>query len=152
MSTSFERDFEAARKRLTKAEAALVQALDGLSAARDSRAAASVTSAYRRAKEAEKVCATEWEVLEQIRRSYWSSCLRQAQADLESLVGPLVAKVITLNRYTGAMVPVHPHLLLSHLGHRIEAAPPMAAALPIGGIPAEPMDCPALERADDEIL
>lgn len=145
---AIEKDFELARGRLKKAEADLARALDRLSAARDARDPASVTSARTAAQAAEKACAHEWERVERARQAYWRQRLLLAQTKLSATVPGLLGEIVTLSGYAGALVPAMPHEILRGLAS--SRLPPMATIET--SIPSVPLESAVLDRAEDEIL
>lgn len=146
--TSIEHDFDLARKRLQKTESGLTRALDGLSAAYESGNPSLVTPAKKQAKEAWRLCSLAWESVERARQAFWMQHVKRATEELNTVVPPPLAKIVTCSRYAYSLAPAMPNEILRHLAG--QPLPPMAAIDTT--VPTAPLESAALIRAEDEFF
>lgn len=133
---------------LSKAEAALLDALDRLAAARAAGDPERVTRARLRAQDAARAAEALFEAGFLAHKAHWLAQAQAAERRLAEAVAPLAAEVNALHRLAGSLTPNPARATLENA--LIESS---ATFVPrVADVPLEFPDSAALERAETEIF
>lgn len=132
----------------SKAEAALVDALDRLAAARAAGDPERVTRARLRAQDAARAAEALFEAAFQAHKAHWRAQAQAAERRLIEAVGPHIAELNALHRLAGSLTPNPARAAIENA--LIESS---ASFVPkASDVPLEFPDSAALERAEGEIF
>ncbi|MDP2111387.1 MAG: hypothetical protein Q8N48_00185 [Thiobacillus sp.] len=140
------RAYVGAAKAYKNAETALIRALDALAAAREGDCPGDITRTRQAAIEADKAAGIAWDEAEVARRAFWRQRAAEHEARVVAECVPMLVQLSAYQRFAGLSAIPPEHLLRHHL------IAPQAHIEPEGDVRIEPLDSPALDRANDEII
>ncbi|HUX30530.1 MAG TPA: hypothetical protein VMV78_07865 [Thiobacillus sp.] len=140
------RAYASAAKAYKNAEAALNRALDALAAAREGDCPGDITRTRQTAIEADRAAGIAWDEAEVARRAFWRQRAAEHEARVVAECVPMLVQLAAYQRFAGLPAIPPEHLLRHHL------ITPPSHTEPEGDVRIEPLDSPALDRANDEII
>lgn len=140
------RAYAGAAKAYKNAETVLNRALDALAAAREGDCPSDITRTRLAAIEADRAAGIAWDEAEVARRAFWRQRAAEHEARVVAECLPMLVQLSAYQRFAGLPAIPPEHLLRHHL------SAPQAHIEPEGDVRIEPLDSPALDRANDEIV